>query len=1432
MSNALTALILALTTMAPLAATAQEDQESFDLATMFELGNLVLDTNGDSVPDLVNASLVLGAAPSVTALAAAAEITARLGFETMAMDLPIARGVTDGAIPIVIGRGGLAASGLTSPGVDPTSLDAGEGVVAIRSVDDRTWILVLGGDDEGLLAGARLFAGVLPHTRTLSTANLGRVRDDLEGALDVGGVEASEIRLTQARARTGRDGVTRLVAEVAVEDADADAAATALRALADPSGSPSGGDEGPGARTNDPDADSEDPSPGAEEDPGADEEGDDDAGEDPLAYSGLGSVEVRIAAGATIRLEGRAEPDRPGPISGRPGSGAKDDLDLSSVYTTDGFLGGGPIPSRVDVKLVPGDAGVDGLPELAARLGLESTGLIIPLVEPASSVDRPSSQPSMVLAGTENPLTDQLADSGLIDIESLGAGEGLIQFVPSAFGDMPAFVITGADETGAARALEQVAISFPNLSDRGKDRPTVDDVEKELWDVLAGYAPVGQAAAGLYKLDRIGEVLADSAVASAHVLMSVEKADPGLGDLVRRRAAAALGVQNVEVTIDDRDVQNAATIFEEQITLPSEVESFWQLVRSRVIPAASGETVRLEARLSEPPALRAEIAAQVEQALVDGGASPDSEVRILSAFKQGYSWLEEVVAPELEGRDIGEILIRFRRNDPPEDWPQQAIHTPLRWLHEIFPIDEVLARDLGVALEQIRFEQVTEGPTYEIEVTDSRGGTLLVSTFEPKWVLRPYFDRFQDYEHVRVTTGWLNATAGGRTIADERIVTDPEAFWDHYQGTVLPAIYDHVMALHEGLPQGGNVDAPYFGALTVEMSMSEPDYKLGIDNEIHAPMDALHEEIYFGTIEFFDVLGRNSRGQGLTFPGRVIPVMRPKQDGTAATVDIRVTGFATARPAVVVTYRDAQGDSAQIRRDIPKTTLERPSARMAKVQDGVAGLTHLGLRVRVDTDENVRDTLLSYGTARQVDRTMVSAEQIEAVMGEIERLRAAGLYTSALAYEGLGSIEVWAEWTHEQDPQSRRTGTLAANGTPAPLPEWQDLVPSGFEYAGDRLVQWDTPIPPPEGHEILAKMGEAFAEATVYKVGESYLGKDVWAMDLQPEITASHWSHAKATTYKPTVVYSARQHANEVSSTSHVLRHAELLLTDPEQRKRLDKVNVVIHPFTNPDGAQLAYDLYGITPDYILHAGYLGSLGQDATSGGGDDHPIYPESTVRGRLWSTWLPDIFLNPHGYPSHQVVQLFSEYTGLVRRGRVTERNWGFNKGWFMPGFGYVDSPDYPRHKDAAFEIRDHITRGINSNRDVFDLNQRSYGRYDRYGAQFDPDVFRLPMTDSVMIQMPLKGSSGGGGGGRGYDPEITIWSGTTEAPDETAYGPYMELVAKAGLSWDQAVLNYLYEANHEVKRSGTRFFGGVSIRMTRPRPAEPEEEDEQDGEKIIS
>ncbi len=1398
-------IAIALCIGVPLPGLAQAPAASVpgDLTTLFEVGGLVLDTNGDEVPDFVNASLVTGETPTPAETRAAAEIAARLGFETMALDLPVGRGTAVEGVLVVVGRSGLAASGLVSPGVDPASLDAGEGAVVVREADGRRWVVVVGGDDEGLVAAARMFAGVLPHTRTLSAPLLGDAGDDVRAALEGSGVEVEEVRLWQARARAGSDGVNRLIANVEVAAGDVEAAAGVLRALA-------AGEEGstPAAAEDPEDADAAEPT------------------DDPFAYPGLGSVEVRLASGPVVRIPGRAAPEAPGPVAGRPGSGAKGSLDLSNLYTPDGLLGdsdNNEIPDRVDALLAPGAAAVEALPDLAARLGLESTGLVVPLVEPAAGLDRPASRPTLVLAGTGNPLTQQLADSGRVDLDGLQAGEGLIQLVPDAFGSKPSLVVTGGDAAGARRALDHLALTLPHLDARGDDRPTLDHVEQALWSALSGHSPAGQAAIGLYKLDRILADLAGRDLAAAEVLISVEKPDPGLADLVRERGAA-LGAGELDVIIDDRDVQNAAPVFSESITLPSEVDRFRAIVNESVLPAAtSGEPVTIHARLSEPPEVRRALEAEVRAALLERGADPEATVvEVRSAFKQGYYWLYEGVRPRLEGADIGEILIRFRRNDPPAEWPQQAIHTPVRWLHEIFPIDEVLARDLGIDLDRIRFEQVADGPTYEVEVTDAGGDLILTDTFDPKWVLRPYVDRFRDYEQVRVTTGWIEARAGARTLADKRIVTDPEAFWDYYQGTVLPAVYDYVMDRHEGIPRGGNADAPFFGELVVEAQFSEPDYRLDIDNEIHSTTDALHEEVYFGTIEFFDLIGRNSRGQGLTFPGRIIPVMLPKSDGAAGTASISFSGFATSRPAVVVSYRDNSGETGEVRLDIPRITMERPSARRAHLREGTPGLSHLALRVRVDTDADMRDSLLAYAQPLQVDERMLSAEQVEASIGHIEAMRARGMYASALAFPGLGSLEVHAEWTHEEDPESRRTVHLAANGTPEPLPDWRTLLPEGWSYSGERMVQWDTPIPPPEGHRVLAQMGAAFEEAQVYQVGESYLGRTTWAMDLMPPISASHWSRAKATTHKPTVIYSARQHANEVSSTSHVLRHAELLLTDPEQRRRLDRVNVIIHPFTNPDGAQLAYDLYRSTPDYILHAGYLGSLGIDVSSGSGDDHPIYPESQVRGRLWEAWLPDIFLNPHGYPSHQVVQLFSEYTGLVRRGRVTERNWGFNKGWFMPGFGYVDSPEFPRHRDAAFQLRDYITRGINSNRDVFEMNQRTYARYERYGADFDTDVFRLPMTDSVLIQMPLKGSSGGGGGG--YNPRVTIWSGTTEAPDETAHGPWMELVAKAGLSWDQAILDYLYEGDHKVERSGSTFFGGVTLRMNRPRP--PEEEEEED------
>jgi hypothetical protein len=80
-----------------------------------------------------------------------------------------------------------------------------------------------------------------------------------------------------------------------------------------------------------------------------------------------------------------------------------------------------------------------------------------------------------------------------------------------------------------------------------------------------------------------------------------------------------------------------------------------------------------------------------------------------------------------------------------------------------------------------------------------------------------------------------------------------------------------------------------------------------------------------------------------------------------------------------------------------------------------------------------------------------------------------------------------------------------------------------------------------------------------------------------------------------------------------------------------------------------------------------------------------------------------------------------------------------------------------------------------------------------------------------------------------PNVTIWEGVTEAPDETARGDWLKLVATAGLQWDKAILQYLVDGNHLVERKAEPFWGGVSLSLNRPRPPKPPKKDDRDESK---
>jgi hypothetical protein len=1384
------------------------------LSDFFRPGVVFQDRNNDGVVDFVNARLVLAPQPAAGDLAAAADIAARLGFETSALDLPVVRlkpdattasdaaaasvasGISRTSAAVYVGVKSLAESGTTVDALAGAPLKAGDGLIAAFSSAGQPALAVLGGDDGGVEAAAVMLAGHLPFVWDQKGPTTDKVADEVKEFLGTKGITPTAAIATAAFVRANTDGAERLVVDLQLAAGDVIKAQVALNQMVAIGGR--------------------------------------DA-KRPLSYGNIRTLRVRLRGAGTAvstvdipRAVAAATADvAAAPPARRPGGGAKENFDLSTFYAIDGALADSDnnlIPDRVDVLLTADGDGTDGIVDLAARLGLESTGVALPIAKVPRSIAAAESEPILVIVGVSHPLLDQLSEAHKWDKPALAPGEGLIQIVKKAFGEKAALVVTGGDAAGVERAVSQLAERLPHIWARGKDRTTLDDVEDDLRKFIAGRSPAGQAAMALYKIDKLGEQLRGKDLASARVRVYVEKADERLAEVIKTRASSSIAAASLDVTVQNLDVLKGKPLVTDDVAIPSEVDELWAKLRKNVVPGLKPKKpvpVTIEARLSEPPDVRKRIEQEVRAELVKAGADDkNTTITILSAYKQGYHWLYEVVRPALAGKPVDRITIKFAETGPPAAWKQQGMFVPTRWLLELYPIDEILATELKLDRSKITFEMMPIGsPTYEVVARARDGSELLKRTFEPKIVERAFFDRFPDYERVRVTTGWIKAEVAGRTVADERIATDPERFWDYFQSKTLPALYDHVMALGKGKPRAE--DAPFFGELNVDLTLSEPEYRLPIDQEQISSMEALHEEIYFNTLHFFDVMGRFTRGAGLAYPGRVIPVMHPKADGAAGRARISVTGFDAPHPSVAVEYVERSGRRGELRLDVPKIAVERPQALAAGVRAGNNGIERLELRVKVDTERDERGALIARAAEERVDRTMISAEQVNAAIINLGQLRAAGLYRNALAYHDLGGLKVSVGWEHEPRPAADIVATIEGNGNPA---AWPDIATyradSTASGSSGPFVQWDTPIPPPEAYAILAKMS-AFKEATVYKVGESYLGKDVWAMDLMPPVAASHWSQAKQTTLKPTIVYSARQHANEVSSTSHVLRMAELLLTDPVYREKLNKINVVIHPITNADGAQLAYDLQKINPTYMLHAGYLGALGVDVTSAQWDTDPIYPESGIRPKIWRTWLPDIFLNPHGYPSHEWVQLFSEYAAWVRTRAVETRDYWTMRGWWMPGFAWLDDPRYPRHKDEQMKLLQMITQYARASADTVALNERAYDRYKRYSFDFDQKNFKLDFTNGVLIYKSIKGARANPQSQdfMARNPNVTIWDGSTEAPDETARGDWMKLVANAGLQWDKAILDYLVQGRHEIERKVDPFWGGVSLSINRPRPPKP-------------
>lgn len=1363
--------------------TAFDEPAHGGLSDVFSLTRgMVRDSNGDGLADLVAARIIVPAKPSSEDILAASDLAARLGYETLAMRLPlvvredeIVRG-QEVALPILIGRENSGIKKLADQGViDIRTLKAGQGLIASvpSPLGGSDGLVIVGGDDEGTRAAAIELAARLPRIWSMSGITLSGIEEQALRYLRGNGVAASSAGIRSLIVDSDRRGIADVDLRIQVGAADGAKSKKLLEDLdlAHRRGlDPKTLDFANVAITTCTVI----------------------AGGKPAAQ-----IKVRRSGLNTRALTPPIDPDELAtdtPPGGQPPSAPGKNFDLTSAYSIDGWFGDAYpdlIPDRTETSLIVGDVAESlGAAHIAARLGLETTGITLPISKIDRNVKEPNREPSPILVGRNNTLVQQLVKIGKTHLDDLQAGEGMIHLVPKAFGNATATVAAGADAAGTQAACDYLAGRMPYLWDVARGAPTLDDVVTQVNRFFQARSGAGQASQALGELENIAAELKGKKLESFEAKLFIDKADPQLDAYLTGQLKKTL--QDVPAAVTSQSITEPVPVFEDKIDIPWEVDEFWSKFHDEVLPKVKpGAKVAVEARFSESPQLRLDIAEKARAELAKAGAG-DAHVTILSAYKQGFLWLTEQVIPELKGKGIRSVQIKVAAYHPDFSKKYKFYMVPSRWLHELYPVDEIFQRDLGIAKDFFHLELVDDAKDiYSFEAMDGAGKVVYRSAFNPKFVEREYLDKFPGWSRVQVTTGWISSTVDGNTVVDTRIATDPERFWDYYQSKVLSRIYDYVMKTTDNKPMPDK--QPFHRDLDIEVWMSEPDFRIGIDEEQISSLESLHEDLYFVTLDFFDALGRTTVKRRLSSPGKVYPIIHPSRPGQPGQARILYAGNASAKAKIEVSYKEkGEEKPVKVSRDLAK--IDATPAIVGRIVVRPNQVRELELQIEAKDDREA---------ARAAD-----------ALDNLARLHDAGLYRTAFSYEHVDGISI------DINLKDARTRRIVRNTGTAPA----SSILAAREKPKLPVVTWDHIISPAESEEIIQKLS-AYPEVKAYKAGISYRGRDISVMEITLPATGDLISLAKMTAYKPTIFITGRQHANEVSSTSHILRLAELLVTDPSYKEILKKVNVILQPVENPDGAQMAYDLQKLTPNYMLHAGRYTALGTDVGSQVGQADPLLPEALVRGRLWREWLPDIYLNPHGYPSHEWVQQFSGYVPPGFRSYI------FSRGWYTAISGLRD-PRYSQYAEVTDAIREAIVREVNSSPEVHAMNLRHQDRYRRWAFGFAPYVFNQEIykDTSVNYSDPETGEpsgsrhatmgSGSARASMNLWPQVTYFNGMTEAPDETAQGSWLDLVTKPGFGFLMASIKYLQEGRYEVQRIGEEGQrDSVSLTTFRARPVLP-------------
>jgi len=1331
------------------------------LSDVFAPGKGLLDKDGDGFPDHVGLYLIIPDDASSYEITSASDIAARANLESLVVDMDLLAKDTSAvfnskhsAFPIIISHD-LSWIKKVFPGLNelPDELPSHQGLVCVSTSKHGKIIMVTAGSKETLLKTSRAFFLRWPYLWDIWGREQGvtypKVEKDIKTYLKPLHITIPEVNIISAlydfpdkessyetinRLEFNQDQIKSLTVELVFENTnDRNQAYKALQDLTV--------NHKRGLET------------------------------EVLSYPGCAELSLCIKSqmdSRTIKIPRMGYPKRiltPSYKSPVRIKVKENDFDLIDMLSLSGIYSDknqDRIPDDINTSLiVPEKGSLREIASFSSRLTLHTAGASFPLTYLDSEIEKPEELPNPIIIGKNNILFKKLIKTGKLIEPDLKPETAAVCIVSQAFNKSNAVVISGSDNSSLGKLIDYLSRVYPYFDAYEPGRLKLQDIPPSLEEFFKGKRGSTEGYF-LYKLKDITKKLNHKKIKTFSVDLCLPEKNKDYEDYIHKYLENALASE--EINVQSFSFEDSQTVFQMEKTFDWEADDACLRLKKFISSGQwSGRPLSISIGVSESPETREKIKKTVKE-MLEKNEINNCRIDVLSSYKQGFFWLKEKVIPSLKSENTDHVVIQFSRFTDDLKRLKRFYADPYRWLQELYPIDDIITRETGIPLDKIIFE-----------IKDEKGPTYVTS----------YLNVLPEWGTVVRTTGWLQIRDKEKIVLDTPIDSDLERFWDFYQSEVLASVYDYILKKTDNKPSFKK--QPYFKRLLIEMWLSEPDYRLGLDQEIISSLEAMHDEIYFDTLDFLrgitdiqteetDLPEDSSR---YSAPGNVLPLIHPSTEGKMGKVSILFEDRRAQSPFMSISWSDDAGNTSKERIQFDPVEVKRLSTSVLLYDSEKNRVHSLTIEAEIEKEEHYLDLI--------------------EIIDSLKELTDQGILPPSFHFPNLNHLIL----------KIRHKDIFKEESLPVSYDDSEDQRTAKEKEAEDHdIVPTEEIISPEMCLDIVDRLS-GFEPIHSYIGGRSYEGKKIPVIEMHSPADR-YTSLQRLITFKPTLYCNGRQHANEVCSTNYILKFAELVAKNDEYMSFLKKINFVFHPMENPDGAELAYKLQKLTPFHSLHAGRYSTLGIDIGHQVNADHPILPEAKVRKNLYDRWLPDIHLNLHGYPSHEWVQPFSDYTPFLFR------DYWVPRGWFVY-YRTLSLPIYEKWKKAGEELKKYIIEGLHSTENIRLSNKSLYDRYFRWAARWHPHMNNLEIQGGVNIyskrQSPAESKLT-------ERRKITFAEETPELMDETAQGKWLDFLVEQGLAYIKAHALYLSESTCQVSRIEEEIKNKIYIQFIRSRPGELE------------